>query len=131
MNDALFNRWLFESESDYIDFKREQYRFISANDIEKSELLKDILAMANSWRKTDGYIIIGIEDKPDKPNVLHGITDHIDDSALQQFVNSKVSVLCSFEYRTFSKDSKTIGVIRIPVCLIPPKETDDSHQKDR
>jgi len=30
MNNTLFDRWLYESESDSLDFKREQYKFIGA-----------------------------------------------------------------------------------------------------
>ena len=119
MNDLLFDRWLYESESDSLDFKREQYKFIGASDNEKSELLKDILAMANSWRRVDGYIVIGIEHRPEKPNALHGVTEHIDDASIQQFINKKVSGICSFEYRTFTKDKKTYGIIRIPVQKRP------------
>lgn len=119
MNDVQFDRWLYESESDSLDFKREQYKFIGASDNEKSELLKDILAMANSWRQVDGYIVIGIEDRPEKPNILHGVTEHIDDAMIQQFINSKVNGICTFEYRTFTKDEKTYGIIRIPVQKRP------------
>ena len=119
MYDILLERWLFESESDSLEFKRDQYKFIHASDEEKSELLKDILSMANSWRRVEGYIVIGIEDKPEKPNIIYGISDHIDDAIIQQFVNSKVIESCTFEYATFTKESKTIGIIRIPVQKRP------------
>src|SRR5664280_335870 len=119
MHDALFNRWLYESESDSLDFKRDQYKFIKGSDQEKSELLKDILSMANSWRKSDGYIVIGIEDKPEKPNVIYGINEHLDDAVIQQFVNGKVSGTCLFDYSTYTKESKTVGIIRIPVQKRP------------
>ncbi len=119
MNKELFERWLYESESDSLDFKRDQYKFIGASDIEKSELLKDILAFVNSWRRVSGYIIIGIEDRPEKPNILHGITEHMDDASVQQFINSKVSGICKFEYRTYTKDNKTCGILKIPVQKRP------------
>ena len=35
-------------EGPTLDFKREQYRFDKASDEDKSELLKDILAFANT-----------------------------------------------------------------------------------
>jgi hypothetical protein len=125
MYDTLFDRWLYESESDSLDFKRDQYKFIKATDQEKSEMLKDILSMVNSWRSVDGYIVIGIEDKPEKPNLIHGIYEHIDDAKIQQFVNSKISGTCLFEYATYTKDSKTIGIIRIPVQKRPVYLTKD------
>ena len=115
MDDALFDRWLYESESDSLDFKRDQYKFINVSDEEKSKLLKDILAMANSWRRVDGYIVIGIEDRPEKPNIVHGIIDHIDDAVIQQFVNNKIPGTCIFNYATYTKENKTIGIIRVPV----------------
>jgi hypothetical protein len=46
----LVERLLYEEESSELDFKREQYRFIGASDNDKGELLKDVLAFANSWR---------------------------------------------------------------------------------
>jgi len=53
---------LYEEESSTLDFKQEQYKFIRANDYQKSELLKDILAFANAWRREDAYILIGVEE---------------------------------------------------------------------
>ena len=119
MNDTLFERWLYESENDSLDFKRDQYKFSGASDNEKSELLKDIIAMANSWRRVVGFIVIGIEDRPEKPNILHGVTEHINDAKIQQFINSKVSGRCTFEYMTYTKDEKTYGIFRIPVQKRP------------
>ena len=62
MDDALFERLLYEEESDTLDFKRDQYSFAKAADEEKSELLKDILGFANAWRRAESYILIGVED---------------------------------------------------------------------
>jgi len=70
MYDLLLDQWLYASESDSLDFKRDQYKFIKASDDGKSELLKDILAMINSWRTVDAYLVIGIEDRQEKPNIL-------------------------------------------------------------
>jgi hypothetical protein len=44
---------LEESESSTLDFKGGQYRFDKASDSDKAELLEDILAFANAWRRTD------------------------------------------------------------------------------
>ena len=62
MNDALFERLLYEEESNTLDFKKEQYRFAKATDDDKSELLKDILGFANAWRRSEAYILVGVED---------------------------------------------------------------------
>ena len=119
MNDALFEQWIYASEGDALDFKRDQYKFIGASDEEKSELLKDIIAMANAWRQGIAYIVIGIEDCPVKPNVLHGIIDHIDDASIQEFVKSKVASICRFEYISYTFQGKSYGVIRIPIQKRP------------
>ncbi|RHX83916.1 AlbA family DNA-binding domain-containing protein [Leptospira stimsonii] len=119
MNDEYFTRFLFESESDSLDFKRDQYKFTNASDEEKSKLLKDILAMANSWRQSDGYIVLGVLDKAEKPNELFGITEHIDDAKFQQFVTGKVNRICNFQYKTYPFENKTFGIFKIPVQTRP------------
>jgi len=62
MTDELFERLLYEEESVTVDFKREQYPFAKATDDEKAELLKDILGFSNAWRRSEAYILIGVED---------------------------------------------------------------------
>lgn len=49
----LINR---KTEGEYWDFKREWHK-------NKSDLLHDIVCMANSTQNRDCYIIIGVEDK--------------------------------------------------------------------
>lgn len=49
MNEQEIERLLYSGESDELDFKRDQYTLM--NNDEKCELIKDILAFANSWRK--------------------------------------------------------------------------------
>src|SRR4051812_19822651 len=87
MNDETFEELLYEDESTALDFKRDQYPFSGESDEVQSELLKDILAFANSWRRTDAYILIGVEEvKGGRGNVV-GLTSHLADHTLQQFVN--------------------------------------------
>lgn len=113
MDKTLFEQLLFQEESDSLDFKRDQYPFDGATDEVKSELLKDILAFANSWRRTDGYILIGVEDvKGGKSNVV-GIGDDLDDAKLQQFVNSKTNRPVSFAYESAVFDGSRVGIIRL------------------
>lgn len=103
---------LFRGESDSLDFKRDQYPF--TNDIVKSELLKDILAMANSWRRETAYILIGVDAQGAAP-IITGITNHFDDATLQQFVNTKTQKPIRFSYSQASIEGKSIGIIEIPV----------------
>src|SRR4051794_20978604 len=115
MNDAMFERLLYEEESTTLDFKQEQYRFAKASDEEKSELLKDILGFANAWRRSEAYILIGVEDvRGGRGNVL-GIpnADHLDDHSLQQFVNNLTNRPVRFHYEAFGFEGKQVGIIRI------------------
>ena len=57
LDSKLVEDLLHEAEGTSLDFKSAQYSFEYATDKEKSELLKDILAFANSWRRTTAYIL--------------------------------------------------------------------------
>jgi hypothetical protein len=88
MDAKLLNELLHEEESATLDFKRDQYPFVGADDSTKSELLKDVLAMANAWRRAETFILIGVEDvRGGRSNPL-GVTTQHDDATLQQFVIS-------------------------------------------
>lgn len=110
---------LLEGESVSLDFKREQYPFTNATPEAKAKLLKDILAMANSWRKVPAYILIGVDAETDQSTNVIGITSHIDDAALQQFVNDKTNRTIRFSYQRAALYGKTIGVIEIPIQKRP------------
>ena len=61
--DATFlESLLHEPEGTALDFKSAQYPFANADDGKKAELLKDILAFANSWRGTTAFILIGVKE---------------------------------------------------------------------
>lgn len=113
MDSVLFEALLNEDESESLDFKREQYLFDGATDEQKSELLKDILALTNAWRRTDAYILIGVEEnKGGRSNVV-GVTHQLNDASLQQFVNSKAQRPVFFLYETFSFEGVQVGIIRV------------------
>jgi hypothetical protein len=110
-----FDEFLFRGESERLDFKRAEYLFAGASDADKAKLLKDILSMANSWRDERAYILVGIDAKPGHaPNVI-GITSHIDDAQLQEFVNSKTNRPVQFRYFHTILAGKTIGAFEIDV----------------
>lgn len=115
MDSITLENLLNENESNYLDFKQCQYRFEGAFEEEKSEILKDILAFANAWRRTDAYILIGVKEVKGGRSKVIGITDHFDDAALQQFVNSKVQKPIQFSYIAFEFEEKQVGIIKIPV----------------
>ena len=115
MDNTLLEKLLYENESAALDFKQEQYLFEKASDEDKSELLKDILAFANSWRRTEAYILIGVQEIKGGKSLVKGITKHYDDATLQQFVNSKTNRPVTFSYEVVSVGKEQVGVIRIPI----------------
>ena len=110
---------LYSSESDCLDFKKEQYRFEGATKTDKSKLIKDILAFANSWRRCEAYILIGVEENNGEKNVV-GISDHIDDARIQQIVNDNTNRPVNFSYQQFEYENKKIGIIFFPVAQDRP-----------
>lgn len=119
MNDAQLEELLHEEESSTLDFKRDQYPFAGATDEEKSELLKDILAFANAWRRTTAFILVGVEEVKGGRSRPVGVTRHLNDNDLQQFVNSKTNRPVSFAYAAYDLGGEQIGIFEIPVQSRP------------
>lgn len=109
---ATIKRLLAEDESATLDFKREQYPFESATDEQKGELIKDIMAFANTSRERDAFIVIGVTEG--HPATVTGITHHLRDGDLQQFVNAKTNRPVEFSYLALRIEGKQIGALRIP-----------------
>ena len=101
-------------EGSTLDFKREQYRLNKAP-AGKGELLKDILAFANTQRHSAAYILVGVQEVRGGRSEVTGVEDHLDDANLHQFVNSKTNRPVEFSYSTYTIEGKSIGVIEIPV----------------
>ncbi len=114
-DDPLLSSLLFEEEGPALDFKRDQYPFAGASDTEKAELLKDILAFTNSWRRSDAFILIGVDERPGAKAEVVGITQHFKDADLQQFVNSKTNGTVEFNYAPAELEAKSIGVLTVAV----------------
>lgn len=115
MDSVLFEQLLNEDESATLDFKRDQYAFQGAGDHQKSELLKDILAFANAYRRTDAYILIGVDHLKGGRSRVVGVTSDLDDAQLQQFVNSKTNRVLAFSYEVFVFEGVRVGIIHIPL----------------
>ncbi len=121
MNEDQFEQLLYEEEGTTLDFKKQQYLFSKVSDEEKSELLKDILGFANAWRRATAYILIGVEDVRGGRGKIVGISpnDHLQDHALQQFVNNLTNYPVRFHYEAFSFEGKQIGIISIEEQMRP------------
>jgi hypothetical protein len=114
MDDDLIERLLKDGESSSLDYKRDQYPFAGATDEQKGELLKDILAFANGERHAEAYILIGVEEVQGGRSAVVGVSHHLEDDKLQQFVNSKTNRPVTFSYRAYPFEGKQLGIIIIP-----------------
>lgn len=115
MNDALLESLLREDEGTSLDFKRDQYPFVGVTDDNvKSELLKDILAFANSWKRSDAYILVGVDEVSGGRSNIVGVVAHLPDASLQEFVNKKIQRPLIFSYEAYPYEGLQIGVIHIP-----------------
>jgi hypothetical protein len=72
------------------------------------------LALANAWRRTPAFILIGVEEVKGGRSIVHGVTTHLPDNNLQQFVNSKTNRPVTFSYEAVALEGKQVGVITIP-----------------
>ena len=115
----ILEQLLHEEEGSALDFKRDQYPFDGADNNAKSELLKDILAFSNSWRRTTAYILIGVNEVKGGRGKVVGVKVHLDDAKLHQFVNSKSQNPIEFSYQPFRTENVEIGVIEIPIQKRP------------
>lgn len=114
LSDDAIGALRFKGEGQDLDFKRQQYRFVQASDADKSELLKDVLAMANAWRDSEAHILLGFIDRKPHPAEVVGISEHLDDAQIQQFINSKAKPKLEFRYEEGIYDGKPIAIITIP-----------------
>lgn len=112
---AIVDELLYEEESTTLDFKVKEYNFEGESNDEKGKLLKDILAFTNAWRRTDAYIVIGVKEIKGSKSEVIGISKHIDDAILQQFVNTKTHRPVTFSYKALTYEGKQIGLIHIPL----------------
>jgi hypothetical protein len=125
MNHDLIERLLNESESSVLDFKESQYPFEKASDEQKSELLKDILAFCNAWRRSDAYIMIGVREVKGGRSIVTGIDVHIDEANIQQFVNTKTNKPLLFSCSVTEFEGKQLAIIKIPIQERPVYLTKD------
>lgn len=120
MDAAFFELLLHEEERKTLDFKRDQYRFVKASPEDKGELLKDLLGFANALRRADAYILIGVEDvRGGRGNVV-GISEHLDDHSIQQFVAHNTNRTLHFHYEAFTFEGKDVGIIRVDIAQDRP-----------
>lgn len=120
INERQINQFCLHGESNCVDYKRAQYAFLEAEDAKKSELLKDVLCFANAFRSVPAYILVGVDEDASGLGEICGINanDVIDDSRLQEFVNSKTNKPIPFlAYPCKMSSGVVLQVIEIGVCI--------------
>lgn len=121
ISEEQLNQLCLQGESNCVDYKRAQYAFVRGADEQKAELLKDVLCFANSFRKTPVYILIGVDEESSGIGSICGIREDevIDDSKLQEFINSKTNRRIPFSAYPFKTAAgKILQVIELDVCIV-------------
>lgn len=79
----------------------------------KSELIKDIAAIANATVAGPGFVFYGVD--PRLPDPVVGMSKNYDDATLQQIVEGKVEPRVDFlYYDDLHQNGKRIGVLHVP-----------------
>lgn len=116
--EEIFAELVASTEVRKVDYKRDQYSL--ANEISKSEFIKDILCMANA-AGGDGYILLDIKSEKGKPKKeVVGISHHHDSSDLEAIVNSVVDPPIQFEYYPVRHKGFECALIHIPKSKAKP-----------
>ncbi|MGE6593664.1 AlbA family DNA-binding domain-containing protein [Bacillus mycoides] len=97
-------------ECEYLDFKAKMYPRKGCTD-----LLKDILSMANSHHKGTKYIILGVKDDILNGRTIVGIDkdEKVDSSTYQQYILNNIEPNLNFDLQYVNINKKTIAVIEI------------------
>jgi hypothetical protein len=104
---------LHRSESETLDYKSKQYLLAGASDEQKSELIKDIVSIANAFKESAGYIVIGVEEEHGRAKRVCGADATLGDSDVQQLVNSKTNRSVLFLVEVVSYKGVKVTVIKI------------------
>lgn len=92
-----------DTESEYVDFKKEIYDFSVPQN--KEEFLKDILAMANSGFIGEKYIIFGVKEEIVSKKIVGVNLEQVKDQAVyQQIIRENIEPDIKFEMKMFQKD---------------------------
>ena len=102
---------LNQSESNFLDFKVQQYKLNS--EWQTSGFIKDIVSMANTPRDESAYIIIGVAESQGRPTQVVGTDEHIDPSEIDRKLQDRVNSVPSVEYHVVEHEGREIGIYEI------------------
>ncbi len=98
-----------QGESTHIEFKEKQFPFGNKSAPEKAlgTFLKAMLALANTARGMEAYLLIGIENGSKR---VLGESQHPDQATPQQFLNARTNKPINFSYQKVLIEDKQLGV---------------------
>lgn len=95
----------YYQENDYLDFKLIEY--------EKNEnLVKDVLALSNSFSSGEKFIIIGLKKKENE-HIFQEVIDPKDSASIQQLIHQNIIPELNIEYIPFTYEGKKLVVLII------------------
>lgn len=103
-------------ETPILDFKGRMYDLSSPrgeNGKGYLDLIKDILAMSNTPRSQPAYLIIGVVNKPNSPNIVKGVVQQTDDNDIQNLLKQWCDPVPQALYYDMNYKGKIIGIIEI------------------
>ena len=105
----------YERENTALDFKAKQYA-------KNEDLLKDLIAMANSDVSGDRHIIVGVKMFPDSSREFWSIEkkDFVDSGNYHQLVRGNIEPEIHFDYDPYEFEGHLLGVLRVYDCNDQP-----------
>jgi len=97
----------YHFESEYLDFKREEY-----NDQNKPNLIKDVMAFANANTPGDKYIIIGVDKKGGETELIP-IEPKLDSANIQQYIHDNIEPELDIAYFPYEFKGTQLMVLQI------------------
>ena len=88
------------------------------NDDRKSEIVKDIAAVANATTTSPGFIFYGVD--PGRPDAIVWVSGSYDDAAVQQLLANKLDPPVDFVYYEVTHGPRVVGVVHIPPSMKRP-----------
>lgn len=98
----------FEEEHTCLDFKSKEY-----NKDNWTDLIKDVMSMANSLVSDTKRIVIGIKHTPGKEKKILGIQEISDQATLENIIQENIEPTINFRYFKHDYKGTTLGIIEI------------------
>jgi predicted HTH transcriptional regulator len=97
----------YNNENGYLEFKLVEYR----GEI-RGNLIKDVIALANSYHMGDRYIIIAIKKHPHELE-FNDIEKPEDSAGIQQYIHKNISPELKVTYEPFVYEGHKIALLTI------------------